>query len=1043
VRAFYRTAARLIADAADALEHAHTLGIVHRDVKPANLLVDDAGKLYVSDFGLARVGPDAGLTVSGDLLGTLRYMAPEQALARHGLVDHRADVYGLGCTLYELLTGRPAVDATDRAEVLRKIAFEDPKSLRKLDKAIPAELETIALKCLAKNPAERYATAGELANDLLRWLDHQTIKAKPPTLRQRAVKWARRHRPVVGAAATVVVLAAAMLVSGLTWAGRDAAARRERAEQVVTAALADADRLQAQALWPQALDAARRADGLLAGGAVGDDLRRRVDEALTGLDLVARLEDVRTGYANAVRDYVFDAEWKVGEYARAFRAARIVVDELGPEELAARIPPAVRVVAAAALDDWSGIGEDVRARGRLRAAARAADPDEWRGRVRAAVADKDRPALAALAAAARGAELPAASLVRLGTALWRAGLQAEAVELLRATQRRYPGDFWVNFELAHCLTDAHPDEAVRFNTAAVALRPGSSAAHNNLGVSLAAKGDVDGAAAAYAEAIRLAPDHARPQSNLARVLAKAKAAGRVVAAFREAARRRPADASAHTTLGIALQARGDLGGAAAAFREAARVRPGNVTVLTTLGKVLQADGDPDGAAAAFRKAAGLTSDYLSGHTMAFPATAYDNLCALLRRTGRLGGLIAEQREAVRRRPDDPAAQARLGVALLVNGDKNGAAEAYRAALRRRPDSTALLYGLQSASSTEGERLAIARELVRREPYEPRFYSRLGHALAGHDLDGAIASWRESIMLAPSWPSHYAFLAEALRRKGDRAGAEAACREALRISPTNARAHSALGALFRDRGDRDGAVRHYREADRHAEGGAGPNAAWDHGTVRSNLLWLEDWDGAIAACRKWIGQWPDDAAAYADLALILWLKGDRDGAAAAWRNGLKAVEEKVRRTGGEDLNTSRDLARLLTDCDDDRLRDPRRAVEAARKVLELAGTQVHYGDFVFLALALYRAGDYPAAAATAERAIASWDAPSPKAWLTIALSHARRGDREAARPWYERAARHLDENPPGYPSTVRLRHEAAKLLGIPVLPKGAPPPPPNH
>jgi serine/threonine protein kinase len=201
-RDYYRRAAELIAQAADALEYAHSMGVVHRDVKPGNLMVDGSGKLWVTDFGLARFGPDAGLTVSGDLLGTLRYMAPEQALSRHGLVDHRADVYGLGATLYELLTGRPAVDATERAEVLRQIAFEESTPPRKLDKAIPAELETVTLKCLAKNPAERYATAGELAADLRRWLGDKPIKAKPPTLGQRAVKWSRRHVAWVWAAAS-------------------------------------------------------------------------------------------------------------------------------------------------------------------------------------------------------------------------------------------------------------------------------------------------------------------------------------------------------------------------------------------------------------------------------------------------------------------------------------------------------------------------------------------------------------------------------------------------------------------------------------------------------------------------------------------------------------------------------------------------------------------------------------------------------------------------------------------------------------------------
>jgi tetratricopeptide (TPR) repeat protein len=208
-REFFRRAAELIADAADALEHAHSLGIVHRDVKPGNLLLDNAGKVYVSDFGLARFGPDSGLTMSGDLLGTLRYMAPEQALARHGLADHRVDVYGLGCTLYELLTGKPTVGGDDKADILRRIAFDEPVAVRKHDKHIPMELETITLKCLAKNPAERYATAGELAADLRRFCEDKPIKAKPPTLIQLCVRRVRRHPRAVAAAFGVLLLATA------------------------------------------------------------------------------------------------------------------------------------------------------------------------------------------------------------------------------------------------------------------------------------------------------------------------------------------------------------------------------------------------------------------------------------------------------------------------------------------------------------------------------------------------------------------------------------------------------------------------------------------------------------------------------------------------------------------------------------------------------------------------------------------------------------------------------------------------------------------
>src|SRR5262245_3871718 len=169
-RAHFRRIAELIASAADALEYAHSMGVVHRDIKPGNLMLDNAGHLWITDFGLAKLaspGRGAGdLTLTGDMIGTLRYSSPEQALAKHGLVDHRTDIYSLGATLYELLTLGPAVTATEKHDIFRQIAFEEPIALRKLDKSIPSELETITLKCLAKEPGERYATAGEVADDL-------------------------------------------------------------------------------------------------------------------------------------------------------------------------------------------------------------------------------------------------------------------------------------------------------------------------------------------------------------------------------------------------------------------------------------------------------------------------------------------------------------------------------------------------------------------------------------------------------------------------------------------------------------------------------------------------------------------------------------------------------------------------------------------------------------------------------------------------------------------------------------------------------------
>jgi WD40 repeat protein/serine/threonine protein kinase len=222
-RGFFRAAAHLGVQAAEALEHAHQLGVIHRDIKPGNLLVDPSGRLWVTDFGLARLGSDPGLTMSGDLLGTIRYMSPEQALAKRVVVDARTDIYSLGVTLYELLTLERAYPGKSREEVLRQIAFEEPRPLRHLNKAVPAELETIVLKATAKNPEERYATAQELADDLRRFLEDKPIKAKRPSLRQRAVKWARRHKTVVRAAVVVFLLAVVALAVStvLIWRAKE------------------------------------------------------------------------------------------------------------------------------------------------------------------------------------------------------------------------------------------------------------------------------------------------------------------------------------------------------------------------------------------------------------------------------------------------------------------------------------------------------------------------------------------------------------------------------------------------------------------------------------------------------------------------------------------------------------------------------------------------------------------------------------------------------------------------------------------------------
>ena len=225
----FRAAAKLAAQVADALEYAHDAGVVHRDIKPANLLLDGKGAVWITDFGLAHVAADVNLTQTGELVGTLRYMSPEQAAGRQATVDHRTDVYSLGVTLYELLTLRPIFAGTDRVTLLHQVLNDEPRALRQWDRAIPIELETIVLKALSKKPTERYATAGELAADLRRFLDERPILARRPTLLDRVRKWTRRHPSFVAAGVLLLVFGSIGMAIATTLIAQEHAVTKQRA----------------------------------------------------------------------------------------------------------------------------------------------------------------------------------------------------------------------------------------------------------------------------------------------------------------------------------------------------------------------------------------------------------------------------------------------------------------------------------------------------------------------------------------------------------------------------------------------------------------------------------------------------------------------------------------------------------------------------------------------------------------------------------------------------------------------------------------------
>jgi len=240
-REFFRMVASWGVQAAEGLEHAHQLGIVHRDIKPSNLLIETRGQLRITDFGLAQIQSDVNLTMTGDVLGTLRYMSPEQAQGDRRVLDHRTDVYSLGVTLYESLTLEPPFASHDRHQLIHQIIDGDVRPPRQLNAAIPRDLETIVLKAMAADPAARYGTAQAMADDVRRFLEDKPILARRPSLSERASKWSRRHRPAVwSAVATSVLTFATLCVATILIAGAYTREKTQRQLAVQQRRLAEA-----------------------------------------------------------------------------------------------------------------------------------------------------------------------------------------------------------------------------------------------------------------------------------------------------------------------------------------------------------------------------------------------------------------------------------------------------------------------------------------------------------------------------------------------------------------------------------------------------------------------------------------------------------------------------------------------------------------------------------------------------------------------------------------------------------------------------------
>jgi serine/threonine-protein kinase len=778
------------------LAYAHSKGVLHRDLKPANVMVGAFGEVQVMDWGLAKVlRPTAGtpasvtldpvrsgiLTVrshnaaaesqAGAALGTPAYMAPEQARGEVDRLDERADVFGLGAMLCEILTGRPPFTGRSAREVLaRATSAEVADAYNRLEACgADADLVRLARECLAVDRERRPRDAGVVAaavtayqHSVAERLRRAELERAAAQVQAREERKRRRLTAALAAAALALVLMAAGGVLWLQWLRAERRAEAMQHEQAlrqdVEAALTQAASFRQGFHFRQGhalLDGARQR--LSVQGP--DDLRERVHQALADLRLAERFDAARLQAAIIVKGKM-DAPGGEHQYAAAFAEANLGHEGEDTNAVAARVrDSALRAEIVAALDDWAGITNNQARREWLLSVACEADPDSKRVRLRQPQVWRDRGALTNLAQEAtetlvQGEEAAVSS--HLATALGRSLRQSggDAVPLLAAAQARFPQDFWLNFELAWALYKAQRrDEAEGFYRAALALRPEASVVHVNLGLALTDLGRLDDAIVHYQAAVRLDPEFVMAHSDLGAALIDKGRLDEALKHCKQAVRLDPTFSMAQNNLGLALANKGQSDQASARYQQALDLDPANPAAHVNLGNLLYARGRLDEAIDHYQQALRIDPTI---------ARAHNNLGVVLKDKGRLDEAIGHGQRALELDPKSADAHLNLALALKAKGLLDAAIDHHQQALRINPKDAPVHVSLGITLHSLGR------------------------------LDEAIDQYQQALDLNPKYALAHVAFALALQDQRRLDEAIDHCRQALNLDPKNAWAHKALG-----------------------------------------------------------------------------------------------------------------------------------------------------------------------------------------------------------------------------------------------------------
>jgi len=896
------------ASAAEGIHHAHRQKIIHRDLKPSNLILDKSGQLRVLDFGLARIEGMETLTISGQLLGTPLYMSPEQAQRTKIPLDHRTDIYSLGVTLYEMLTWRPPFRGKSHQDTMSQIITRDPPPLRRLNRDIPKDLETITLKCLQKDPKHRYATCEALAQDLRRFVSGNPIEARPLRAWERFSRMACRRKGLVAGISSVILILviSAMFISQHLQITYEANVKRYR--DLILRAVPEFYR--------------ERPDGTSMATVQAEFRTLSKIRASSGIVLPITAE-LGSFFEDPIEKAVLDLKEAI---------------KIFPEK-----PDAYFFLAQAQI----ALGKKAEAESSLDCAL-ACDHDYFPAKIyRLSLHTKEEDfedRKLALEKEIRGSpfsEFWIRAQKYIENQKWR---EASLVfgELLESSSEFHIGNTIQTRLNRGCilLKGGELDGALEDFAVAHALWPELIQPVCYLGIIYCRKGKADEAekriseyyqgkkhsdnmTRSFALVFRQAgefdlslkwllkeKESAEREALISRFCVHLKDLNKAVKAARRAIQLDPQCAKGYESLSIALFIKGDIDGALIAVKKNLQLDPNNALALNTFGNILFMQGNLDDSVAKYKSAIKINPNYTIAYSNLSSvfiikkdfqnsikvsrdvirmdrnyAEAYLTLSVALRNQGKIEEALKTCKQAIKLKPGLALAHYHLGVTLLEKNELDQAICSFNRAIQLKPDC-AEAYATLGETWIKKKDVDLAINILKKsiqqglECYEIR--NTLGIAFEEKgESEKAFIEFNKAISLNPNRYEAYNGLGITLKKMGNNKEAVTAFNKAISLNPNRYEAYSGLGNTLKHMGLYNEAVVAFNKAIL-----LNPKSYAVYNNLGNTQRLMEKYNEAIAAFNKALTLEPNFAAeAHLNIGEILAVQGNYCGAIAEYKKAL--------------------------------------------------------------------------------------------------------------------------------------------------------------